>query len=361
MNPENRSHSLGCSAKRVLLCSRFPVAAGDAGYVQAREVAGGVLLCELAALCAREGASFAVWNGSDPAPPMQPDFVLSEMGCGHEPIQQRFRSARKVIFSLESPVQAKAFHLRLKRITAGYDTAFLFRGLLPFSGSKVSHCLRFPADPLQIGKAVPGWDARAGTGYVGSPKSIYHWFFGGKDRTPSGLLKDLGFLMLKYVSPPLAGRELYRKRFEFGCRLPGVTLYGRGWKEARPADSPAVLGGSPAGVSGKLAVLARHRFALCLENYRFPGYVTEKIMDAVMAGTVPVYDGAPDIEEWVPRDVFVDASDLTGADELARRLAGIGEAEWKWKVEAGRRWLESLGGKKVFAAEIAAEMLGAVP
>jgi hypothetical protein len=353
--------SVQLQGKRVLLCTNFPVAPGTRDFAQAREVAGGALLAELAGECLRQGASFAVCNERGQWPDFDPDLIISEMGCGHAGILDRSPKARKVIYCLESPVQAKAFHLRLSRITAAYDVAYLFRGLLPFSRAKTSKCLNFPADPGSMRSILPDWNARSGIGYVGSPKSIYHWFYGGADRTASGLAKDLGFFLLKSVVPALAGRELYRKRFEFGCRMPGVTIYGRGWGEARPAGSPALLGGSPAGVLGKLEVLSRHRFALCLENYRFPGYITEKITDAIMAGAVPVYDGAPDIAEFLPADAFVDASDVEKGEDLARQLACIDETEWRFRAAAGRRWLAGLAGKKVFAAEIAAEMLGSVP
>lgn len=40
-------------------------------------------------------------------------------------------------------------------------------------------------------------------------------------------------------------------------------------------------------------------FNLCPENASIPGYVTEKIMQAVMAGCIPIYWGHPDVESNV--------------------------------------------------------------
>lgn len=38
--------------------------------------------------------------------------------------------------------------------------------------------------------------------------------------------------------------------------------------------------------------MRRYKFTIAFENQSYPGYVTEKIADALMAGTVPIYWGA---------------------------------------------------------------------
>jgi hypothetical protein len=45
---------------------------------------------------------------------------------------------------------------------------------------------------------------------------------------------------------------------------------------------------------GKLTFLARYRFNICIDNSRTRGaggYTTEKLAQALMAGTVPIYWG----------------------------------------------------------------------
>ena len=47
-------------------------------------------------------------------------------------------------------------------------------------------------------------------------------------------------------------------------------------------------------VSSKIDTLARYRYTLCFENTYTPGYVTEKILDSFLAGSIPIYwGGAP--------------------------------------------------------------------
>lgn len=41
----------------------------------------------------------------------------------------------------------------------------------------------------------------------------------------------------------------------------------------------------------KEALLAGHRVNLCMENYVDPWYTSEKLLDAVITGTLPIYEG----------------------------------------------------------------------
>jgi len=44
---------------------------------------------------------------------------------------------------------------------------------------------------------------------------------------------------------------------------------------------------------------SQYKFVIAGENAIFPGYVTEKILNALLANTIPIYIGAPDIFEVV--------------------------------------------------------------
>jgi len=47
-------------------------------------------------------------------------------------------------------------------------------------------------------------------------------------------------------------------------------------------------------VSDKIRKLSQYRYSLCFENTFTPGYVTEKIVDSFLAGSIPIYwGGAP--------------------------------------------------------------------
>jgi hypothetical protein len=93
--------------------------------------------------------------------------------------------------------------------------------------------------------------------------------------------------------------DRYRIRLEVARRWPHhVDVYGGGW----PKDLPNYRGLSVS----KLATLRRYSHAIVFENQRQPGYITEKLLDCLVAGTVPVYWGAPDVGEEVPAEALIE-------------------------------------------------------
>jgi hypothetical protein len=75
------------------------------------------------------------------------------------------------------------------------------------------------------------------------------------------------------------------------------------------------------GPATKLATIARYKFCLAFENALETDYVTEKFFDPLLAGTVPVYRGAPNINQFAPgENAFIDVNEFEGPTELASHL-----------------------------------------
>lgn len=75
-------------------------------------------------------------------------------------------------------------------------------------------------------------------------------------------------------------------------------LYGPGWEGHSSWRGV---------VEDKRKTLEAYDFAICYENARgLPGYVTEKIFDCFIAGTIPVYWGAPNLWKYVDPACFID-------------------------------------------------------
>jgi hypothetical protein len=75
-----------------------------------------------------------------------------------------------------------------------------------------------------------------------------------------------------------------------------------------------------------IPVTARYKFALALENSIAEDYVTEKFFCALIAGSVPVYRGAPNVGAFAPAaHSFIDAADFAGPVELAAYLNWLNE------------------------------------
>jgi hypothetical protein len=74
----------------------------------------------------------------------------------------------------------------------------------------------------------------------------------------------------------------------------------------------------------KHQVISAYKFCLAFENSIAPDYVTEKFFDPLRAGTVPVYRGAPNIDDFAPGDhAFIDASKFAGPRQLAAYLSQL--------------------------------------
>lgn len=60
-----------------------------------------------------------------------------------------------------------------------------------------------------------------------------------------------------------------------------------------------------------------YRFSIAFENDVVDGWVTEKIVNSFLAGSIPIYEGTEDVYKYFNRDAFIDARDFDTLDDLA--------------------------------------------
>ena len=94
----------------------------------------------------------------------------------------------------------------------------------------------------------------------------------------------------------------------------------------------------------KLLTVSKYKFVLCFENVSWPGYVTEKIIDCLVAGTIPIYLGANDIDQFVPRGVFIDQREFSSNEQLYKYIESMSEADAMKIINAGTEFLRSAEG-----------------
>ena len=83
-------------------------------------------------------------------------------------------------------------------------------------------------------------------------------------------------------------------------------------------------------IKSKGEVLKDYKFSICYENARdIPGYITEKIFDCFFAGCVPVYWGANNITDHIPKSCFIDKRDFNDYDELYSYMKGMSDSEYQ--------------------------------
>jgi hypothetical protein len=186
--------------------------------------------------------------------------------------------------------------------------------------------------------------------------------------------QDRKFLLMMNANklPRLSVDELYTARLravQFFEQYGEIDLYGRHW-----GDMPTRVGktrtpfalrnlapplwrlkqrlwpdpmysaaarASRGPAASKSATVAQYRFALCFENSRLKGWITEKLFDCFFAGTVPVYWGAPDVLDWVPAECFIDMRHFDRFADLRAFLHALEPAAERRYRNAAREYVES--------------------
>ena len=78
------------------------------------------------------------------------------------------------------------------------------------------------------------------------------------------------------------------------------------------------------GIETRRATLSKYKFTLAFENSIAPDYVTEKFFDPLVAGSVPIYLGAPNVSEFAPgKRCFINVADFRGPEELAAYVNSV--------------------------------------
>jgi alpha(1,3/1,4) fucosyltransferase len=133
--------------------------------------------------------------------------------------------------------------------------------------------------------------------------------------------------------------ELYSKRKEiidwFETNHPeDFDLYGIGWNEATIGDNKYInfimrrsfilrklfskkYTSYKGKVDRKKPILEKYKFSFCYENVKdVDGYITEKIFDSLFTGCVPIYLGANNIDDYIPKNCFIDVREFKSMNEL---------------------------------------------
>lgn len=74
------------------------------------------------------------------------------------------------------------------------------------------------------------------------------------------------------------------------------------------------------GTDDKIDIMKRYKFHAAFENGNVRDYVTEKVYLALAAGTVPIYLGAPNIDEFVPKGSIIRVDSFENTAALAQHV-----------------------------------------
>lgn len=280
-------------------------------------------------------------------------FVIQEETCSQGFDLLDLGAKPFLLICAESPLYARNFYANLSEISIPFKNRILFRGafaLTSLGGS--NHALHFPSFSLgQKQEAIP-WPQRrflvmvAANKYWHPRKSII--------RQVAASVRNLIMRRKSYVSSEINELQLHDRRLElieyFG-RSDNFDLFGPHWGDI--SNLPAkwrdrlrkiVVSLNPAVCTDKCSIISRYKFAICFENMSYPGYVTEKIIDCFSASVIPIYMGAPDICDFIPREAFIDLREFGSLDILNRYLTEMTESVALSMVAAGHKFLSSTVG-----------------
>jgi len=110
--------------------------------------------------------------------------------------------------------------------------------------------------------------------------------------------------------------------------------YGRGWDNR-------CFNGSPEDRFKVYEILANHTFTFCPENCCIRGFVTEKPIQAMMCGSIPIYKGPQDVDFYLPEGTYIDLRNFDDPEELVIFLKELTEPEIEWYRDNIRKFINS--------------------
>ncbi len=140
------------------------------------------------------------------------------------------------------------------------------------------------------------------------------------------VLRGMGDLIRPEDYAPDPDRARFCSFVVSNPRGPERNAFFRRLNRRRRVDSGGRHFNNTGGAVGdKMALLRECRFNLAFENSRSPGYITEKLVEPLLAGCIPIYWGAPDVREDFNPECMVNVSDFRDADDAIEHILSLNE------------------------------------
>jgi len=269
-----------------------------------------------------------------------------------------------LVFSMESPNISKSFYSTYSS-KYNYNYSYLFPGIFSFFGNGKQNLPLFWPN-AQVSQHYKNKHKDVFLGMIASNKQMFNRRFkfipGIVERTIKKAVWSSYYDRLNKMNYA----DLYKNRLEaivYFSEFKDFALFGRGWDKQNTLSLENfnhIQKIKPQEIDDKLETLSRMKFSICFENFRFPGYITEKIFDCFFTGTVPIYLGAPDIENYVPTNCFVDASQFGSFSEMNDFIRSMSSEKIKELLENANDFLNSSAYEKFTDRYFANQILNSI-
>ena len=97
-----------------------------------------------------------------------------------------------------------------------------------------------------------------------------------------------------------------------------LSAYGRVDAAGRHLNNMngAMVPYAPSRVAGKIEFFRGYKFTLAVENTIWPGYMTEKLVDPMFAGSIPIYVGDPQAKLSFDPSSYIDFANFSSMREM---------------------------------------------
>jgi len=272
-----------------------------------------------------------------------------------------------ICMSLESPIIAKKFYHRIVHYAGNFQHNFQFRGTYQrlIKSGTIFHPVIFPMES-NIQQKLISWEHRNYLTLVNSNKRATSKKWNNLISIFKTIVYGLYIFALKLIDPWMRSKEIYKDRIEaiyYFSNHSNFKLYGIGWDQPisgygmKYHNAAIKVWAGTLEYKRKREIMGKFKFVLCFENCVFPGYISEKIFDCFLAGSIPVYYGAPDIEDFIPENTFIDFRKFKNYNDLDQYLRKISKSDALVYLNAARDFLKSDAFNKFKVDHIVNEIL----
>lgn len=108
----------------------------------------------------------------------------------------------------------------------------------------------------------------------------------------------------------------------------------------------------------KPKVISKYRFLISYDSIKNQkGYISEKIFDCFKSKTVPIYWGADNVTDYIPKNCFIDKRDFDSYDDLYNFLSSMDEKTYTTYIRNIEEYLRSSKFNEYFSSEASARVL----
>ncbi len=87
-------------------------------------------------------------------------------------------------------------------------------------------------------------------------------------------------------------------------------------------------------------IFKKYKFVICFENSFADDYITEKLLNVMFAGVIPIYRGAPNVGEYFNTKSFVNYENYGSYDKMVEKIIELDKDDKKYRKMRSEPWFK---------------------